>query len=82
VSGAGVARNGTGANDRAGAESVPVAMLVCVECGCKSGDAERGWQGHLVERDDDGKSDEQEVVFFCPDCAAREFGETPPGWRR
>jgi hypothetical protein len=32
----------------------------------------------LVELDD-GKFDEQEVVVFCPDCAAREFGEIRPG---
>jgi hypothetical protein len=30
-----------------------------------------GWQAHLVDVDDDG---EDEVVFYCPHCAAREFG--------
>jgi hypothetical protein len=45
--------------------------LVCAECGREDDDRERAWQGHLVDLDDDGAD---EVVFFCPDCAAREFG--------
>jgi hypothetical protein len=48
-----------------------VAVLVCVECGCSDCGSEHGWQGHLVDLDDDGA---EEVVFFCPRCAAREFG--------
>lgn len=30
------------------------------------------WQGHLVDLDDDG---EDEVAFYCPACAEREFGQ-------
>ncbi len=31
---------------------------------------ERGWQAHHVDLDDDG---DDELVFYCPGCAAREF---------
>jgi len=48
-----------------------MAELVCAECCCEAAEAERGWQGHLVDVDDDGAD---EVLFFCPRCAAREFG--------
>jgi hypothetical protein len=51
---------------------VAVVELVCVECsGCADTEA-RAWQGHLVDADDDG---EDEVVFYCPLCAAQEFGD-------
>ena len=49
-----------------------LAHLICVECGRRSDPEARGWQAHLVEADD-GESDE--VIFFCPTCAAREFGD-------
>ena len=55
---------------------------VCVECGRRADREARGWQGHIVDADDDGDA---EVVFFCPRCAAREFGDLrhrradPPG---
>ena len=48
------------------------AELVCIECGKRSGAAAHGWRGYLVDVDDDG---EDEVVFYCQRCAAREFGE-------
>lgn len=48
-----------------------MAVLVCAECGRIEAEAEHGWQGHLVDLDDDGAD---EVLFFCPRCAAREFG--------
>jgi hypothetical protein len=41
-----------------------------MECECSSDDPADGWEGHLVDLDDDG---EDEVAFFCPRCAAREF---------
>jgi len=53
--------------------SVPPAELVCVECRRRADPQARGWQAHLVESDD--HEDEDEVVFFCPACAAREFGD-------
>lgn len=48
-----------------------VSAPVCEECGRAISDGERGWQGYLVDLDDDG---EDEVLFFCPRCAEREFG--------
>jgi len=47
--------------------------LACSECGRRADTDARGWQGHLVEADED--DDTEEVVFFCPLCAAREFGD-------
>jgi len=52
-----------------------VADLLCTECGRFGAVAEHGWEGHLVDLDDDG---EDEVAFFCPACAAREFGSAAP----
>jgi hypothetical protein len=52
---------------------VASAQLVCVECRLPADSHARGWQAHLVARDDD--EEEDEVVFFCPACAAREFGD-------
>jgi hypothetical protein len=49
-------------------------MLVCCECQQRSAGTATGWQGYLVDLDDDGQD---EVVFFCPGCAAREFGNAP-----
>jgi hypothetical protein len=46
-------------------------MLVCCECQVRSAGTATAWQGYLVDLDDDGND---EVVFFCPRCAAREFG--------
>jgi hypothetical protein len=48
-------------------------VIICVECNSEAAEGERGWEGHLVDLDDDG---EDEVVFFCPACAAREFGRS------
>jgi hypothetical protein len=45
--------------------------LICAECGRTDDDHARGWCGYLVDVDDDGADD---VIFFCPHCAAREFG--------
>ena len=49
-------------------------MLVCCECQRRSAGTATGWQGYLVDLDDDGQD---EVVFFCPGCAVREFGNAP-----
>ncbi|MFL5958691.1 MAG: hypothetical protein ACJ75G_00285 [Gaiellaceae bacterium] len=54
------------------------AELVCCECERRSGGSASGWQGYLVDLDDDGRD---EVVFFCPDCAAREFADRPTAGR-
>jgi hypothetical protein len=61
-------------------DRVVPAMLVCCECERRSAGTASGWQGYLVDLDDDGRD---EVVFFCPGCAAREFGKAPaPGDER
>lgn len=49
-----------------------MATLICIECATPASASARGWQGRLVDLDDDGND---EVVFYCPACAAREFGE-------
>jgi hypothetical protein len=36
--------------------------LVCAECGREDSRHERGWEGHLVDLDEDG---EDEILFFC-----------------
>jgi hypothetical protein len=38
-----------------------------------------GWQARLLNTGEDDEEDgEQAVAFYCPACAAREFGEAPP----
>lgn len=44
----------------------------CVECETRAGSTAAGWQAHLL----DTGEDEDELVFYCPTCAAREFGNT------
>ena len=52
--------------------SVASAELFCAECGrCAEAEAQ-GWRAYLVDADD---YEGDEVLFFCPMCAAREFGE-------
>ena len=46
-------------------------QLTCSECGRVSEDGAQGWQGHLADLDVDGQD---EVAFFCAECATREFG--------
>lgn len=51
-------------------------MLVCAECGCTDDEEAVGWRGY---REDLPDEDEQpSLAFFCPSCAAREFGEDRP----
>lgn len=45
---------------------------ICVECGRRSDVLWTGWRGYRV---DDPETDSRpELGFYCPDCAAREFG--------
>ena len=46
-------------------EEQRVASLVCLECGDESDEAAAGWRAYL---------DEDELLVYCSDCAAREFG--------
>jgi hypothetical protein len=41
--------------------------ITCEECRRPWLDRERGWQAHRVDLD--------EVAFYCPKCAEREFGD-------
>ncbi len=50
-----------------------VVLLTCEECGQTVDDDARGWQAHLLDVDDDGQD---ETVFYCPSCSAREFGSS------
>jgi hypothetical protein len=45
--------------------------IICAECGRKDDGRARGWRGCLVDLDADGGD---EILFFCPRCATREFG--------
>lgn len=46
--------------------------LVCIECSLDSPPSAKAWQAQLVDLDD---GDEDGVVFYCPTCAEREFGQ-------
>ena len=46
--------------------------MQCVEC--EREPIGRAW-GWLAFRGDDGGDDEPVLVFYCPTCAAAEFGE-------
>jgi Zn finger protein HypA/HybF involved in hydrogenase expression len=43
------------------------AAITCEECRRPWLEGERGWEAHRV--------DLEEVAFYCPECAAREFGD-------
>lgn len=46
-------------------EALEAGRLVCVECGRRERDGERGWRAYLTLDD--------QAAVFCPDCAYREF---------
>jgi hypothetical protein len=48
------------------------APLVCLECGCQADPRARGWRA-LIGGGYEGEP--REVGVFCPECAAREFGD-------
>jgi hypothetical protein len=43
--------------------------LACVECNRRSDPPAEGWRGVLA-----GFGGDEEVGIYCPECAAREFG--------
>jgi hypothetical protein len=47
----------------------------CEECGIDADDGARGWRAYLVDLYDDGEDD---LAFYCPACAEREFSSTTP----
>ena len=52
--------------------SVASVALFCAECRRRADAEALGWRAYLVDADD---YDRDDVLFFCPTCAAREFGE-------
>jgi hypothetical protein len=55
---------------RSPCESCSINRMTCEECGHEAIGRAQGWEALLVDLDDDGQD---EVVFYCPVCAAREF---------
>jgi hypothetical protein len=55
--------------DDAGEQNQPPKelRLVCLECGEEADVEAHGWRAYLT--------DENEPVFYCAACSAREFGE-------
>ncbi len=49
-------------------------QLVCVECLAAADVEAHAWRAYIC-RDPDETDDEPQVVFYCPDCAGREFGD-------
>jgi hypothetical protein len=45
--------------------------LICAECEREADETAVGWRCYLVDADDG--EDEDELIFFCPTCFAREF---------
>jgi hypothetical protein len=45
----------------------------CEECEVEAEGDAQGWEAHLADLDDDGQD---EIVFYCPICAEREFHTT------
>jgi hypothetical protein len=45
--------------------------LQCIKGGSVSREGERGWTAHLTVDGDEPA----EVVFYCPECDEREFGD-------
>jgi hypothetical protein len=58
----------------ASSESVASAELFCAECRQRADSEALGWRAYLVDADD---YDGDEVLFFCPLCAARELQSSP-----
>lgn len=51
-------------------------LLVCMECGCVSGERGRGWAAFVCQ-DPDDELDPPAINVYCPPCAASEFGHRP-----
>lgn len=49
------------------------ATVSCVECGREQSAGERGWRVYLTTDEDEPV----EAVVYCPECARREFGDSP-----
>jgi hypothetical protein len=52
------------------ANSFTISQMTCEECCHEASGRADGWEGLLVDLDDDGQD---EVIFYRPVCAEREF---------
>jgi len=52
----------------------------CEECGVVGRPGAVDWAVAILHEDPETDA-KQDVVFYCPDCAAREFGFIPHLWR-
>jgi hypothetical protein len=50
-----------------------VRVFGCAGCPRVSSVSARGWKAYLVDYRDEDKA--PELVYYCPDCARREFSE-------
>ena len=56
-------------------------MITCTECGAVAEDDAKGWRAYRTdlaaeaELDDQTARDVPAIVFYCPACAGREFGD-------
>jgi hypothetical protein len=65
-------RAGRDAEGAQGHESTAVRTLRCDECNAESSPEARHWRAYRVDLLlEDGSA----LVFFCPGCVEREFGE-------
>ena len=51
-------------------------LLVCMDCGCVSGELGRGWAAY-ISQDPDDELDPPAIAVYCPPCAASEFDHRP-----
>jgi hypothetical protein len=54
-------------------------VIRCEEYGVESDEVASGWRGYVTP-DLDDEEQEKQVLFFCPDCARREFGSFDGLW--
>jgi hypothetical protein len=45
--------------------------MECIECGRRPEQRARGWRAYRADLEPD---DEPEIIFYCAECATREFG--------
>jgi hypothetical protein len=55
-------------------------LLRCEECGIVRRRGAVDWAVAILREDPEADAT-PDVVFYCPDCAAREFGLVPHLWR-
>ena len=49
-------------------------VVACAECGCLSGLQWAGWRAYRI--DDPELREPPALAFYCPGCAAHEFGDS------